>query len=93
MTHIMDDLEGKRYAFTLVEECRADDGGYIPCVAVEGEPGYRPMGGNGPCASPWNWGKDRELAKRLCDEKNERLGLSSVVAWKIVASSMFAKKV
>jgi hypothetical protein len=84
-------LEGKRFAYTIVEESRASNGGYIPCIAVENEPGYSPMTGQGAGAAPWNWGKDRALAQRLCDERNERMGISKEDAFRIVGSSMFAK--
>jgi hypothetical protein len=88
----MIDLNGKRFAYTIVEESRDTDGGYIPCVAVENEQGYSPMSGNGPHAAPWNWGKDRKLANQICEKKNQELGLSIKDAFKIVCSSMFPKK-
>jgi len=86
------DLYNKRYAFTLVEEQRTDSGGYIPCIAIENELGYYPMSGNGECSAPWDWGKDRGLAQSLCDERNEKLGLSRLDAFKIITSSMFVKQ-
>jgi hypothetical protein len=88
----MIDLTGKHYAFTLVEEQRASDGGYIPCVAIENEYGYYPMTGDeGEYASPWNWGTDREIAQKLCDDKNKEMGLSQEDALKIIGSSMFPR--
>jgi len=84
----MIDLTNKRYAFTLVEEQRAQSGGYIPCIAIEGETGYYPMSGQGEFAAPWDWGKDRELAQKLCDERNEKMGLSKKEAWELIAGTM-----
>jgi hypothetical protein len=89
----MMDLTGKHYAFTIVEEMKASDGGYIPCIAVEDAPGYRPMKGVGRFSSPWNWGQDREQAQKLCDHKNAELGLSKEDALRIIGSSMFPKGV
>lgn len=82
------DIVGKRYAFLLVEDQKDTDGGYIPCIAVENEPGYYPMTGQGVGASPWNWGVDKEIAQQLCDEKNSRLGLDKEDSYRIIASSM-----
>ena len=86
----MVDLTGKHYAFTLVEEQRTSDGGYIPCIAIEDAPGYHPMTGQGRYASPWDWGT-RETAQKLCDDKNKEIGLSPEDAFRIVGSSMFPK--
>lgn len=59
---------------------RAEDGGYIPCIAVEGESGYY--------KTDWNWGSDLELAESFCDERNEVLGINRKDAWAIVLGTM-----
>lgn len=67
------------------------DGGYVPVMITEGEPGYSPMRGIGPLAAPWYWGHDLAVAKRIADEANAELGLSHEQALKIVLSSMAAQ--
>jgi hypothetical protein len=81
-------LANKRFALTIVADEQDENGEFIPCVAIEGEKGYRPLRGNGPCATPWHWGKDYNKAMALCDDYNEKLGLTRVEAWKIVGSTM-----
>ena len=66
----------KRMAMIIVSESRAEDGGYIPVIVKEGEGGFFPMTGKGKCASPWNWGTDREIAQQCADDYNEKLGLT-----------------
>lgn len=56
------------------------EGNYIPCIAKRGEGGY--------WKTDWVWGKDRELADRLCDERNIRAGFSKKEALEIVLESM-----
>ena len=56
----------KRMVFFINELERAEDGGYIPCIAVEGETGYH--------KTDWNWGDDLALAEQLADERNAVLG-------------------
>ena len=69
--------------YVILETVRADDGGYIPCIAIQGEKGYY--------KTDWNWGNDLQVANKICDEKNLALGFSPKTAYKIVLSSMFAK--
>lgn len=59
---------------------RAEDGGYIPCIAVEGEYGYYP--------TDWNWGTDLELARQIADQKNEVMGFTPKEAFIIVMGTM-----
>lgn len=80
--------EGARYVFFLSSSDYDEKKGYIPCVAVENEPGYCPMGGNGEGAEPWYWGTDRAIAQKLCDKRNERMGYDKKTALTILASSM-----
>ena len=63
-------------------------GGYVPSAVFEDESGHYPMLGNGPCASPWVWGKTYQEAEEVCKKANERLGLSETEVAVIVASSM-----
>lgn len=58
----------KRMVYFINELERAEDGGYIPCIAVEGEQGYY--------KTDWNWGDDLSLANQLADEKNAALGFT-----------------
>ena len=82
-------LEGKRFAYTIVVESTDKDGNYIPCVAIEGERGYRPLSGRGRCSAPWTWGKDYNKANEIADDLNKKMGLSKMEALKIVGSTMF----
>lgn len=52
----MVDLSNKRYAYTIVMDSVDEDGNFIPVIAVENEPGYYPMTGQGEHADPWRWG-------------------------------------
>jgi hypothetical protein len=65
-----------------------DENGWIPSVVTEGEPGHAPLKGNGPCASPWYWGKTLEAAQATAERENARLGLSRDEALAIVLSSL-----
>lgn len=56
------------------------DGGYIPCIAIEDEPGYY--------KTNWNWGESLEIAEECARQKNLALGISEKEAFKIVLSSM-----
>lgn len=82
------DLEGKRYAFTIVVEETDKRGNYVPCIAIENERGYYPLSGRGVGSSPWTWGSDYNKACEMADHFNEKLGLSKREAFKIVDSSM-----
>ena len=66
--------------YMILETVRADDGGYIPCIAVEGVSGYY--------KTDWNWGTDLELAKKCCNDKNEKLGFSPKEAYLIQCTTM-----
>lgn len=71
-----------------VDETMATEGGFIPALVTEDEPGYAPMSGNGDFASPWVWGPTIQDAKRQCDDYNEKLGITRSDAAEIVLSSM-----
>jgi hypothetical protein len=61
---------------------------YIPCLAVEGEPGYYPMRGSGEGSTPWYWGTTYEECQKTCDEYNEEhFGISPREAAVIVAGT------
>ena len=78
----------KKFCYIIVPD-QKDEHGYIPSAVFEGEPGHRPMMGQGDCAAPWYWGKDIETAQRICDEQNAKMGLSKDDVSKITAA-MFA---
>lgn len=59
-----------------VDQTMATTGGYIPALIVEGQPGYTPMSGNGPLASPWVWGPTLAQARQQAADANARLGLT-----------------
>ena len=69
--------------YVILETVRDSDRGYIPCIAVEGEHGYH--------KTDWNWGSDLDIANKICDEKNEKLGYSPKEAFAIVLNTMRIK--
>ena len=73
----------KRMAY-FVSRVERDERGWIPCIAVEGEPGFH--------KTDWRWDCDFETAQKIADERNLKLGLGSRRdADVIVASSMRAQ--
>ena len=82
-------LERGRWCYVIVEQFREAEG-YVPAIAVEGDPGLYPMLGNGECASPWYWGKTREEAQAIADATNARMGISVERATEITDSSIRA---
>ena len=69
-----------------------DEGGYVPALVTEGEPGYGLMAGNrAKFQSPWYWGRDREQAVEIAEQENARMGISGDDAAEIIASSLAAQ--
>jgi hypothetical protein len=71
---------GRRMAYLILEGVRAKDGGYVPCMAREGEKGYY--------LTNWNYGLDKIIAEKCIDNLNRRMGLSEEDVTTIVLSSM-----
>jgi hypothetical protein len=76
-------LEGKRYCY-YVPAIPNENGEFTVAIVIEKEAGYY--------LTDWEWGKDRKLAEEVCQQKNERLGISEDEALVIVLSSMYAPK-
>lgn len=72
---------GPKKVYFIMETERAKDGGYIPCIAVEGEKGFY--------RTDWNWGDDKEQARKWCDERNEIMGITPREAAIIQFRTMF----
>lgn len=70
-----------RSVYFIMDAVRAEDGGYIPCIAIEGEKGYY--------KTDWNWGPDKEQAQAWADERNEILGIDRREATRIQSRTMF----
>ena len=70
----------ERRVYFINELVRDADGGYIPCIAVEGEQGYY--------RTDWNWGSDLALANQIADEKNAAMGFTPREAMLIVIGTM-----
>jgi len=51
------------------------------------------MKGNGSCAEPWYWGDTYKKACEVCEQENEKRGISRKEAAIIVMSSMGAGNV
>lgn len=69
--------------------------GWRVSIVVEGEDGHRPTGVwpyNPRSPLPWFWGEGLPYleALKLCDEHNERMGISAIDAAAIVGRSMRA---
>ena len=77
-------MKTERSVYFINQLVRADDGGYIPCIAVENEPGFY--------KTDWNWGSDLDLAWQYADEKNKAMGYTPEEVCRIVFSSMFPQK-
>ena len=73
-----------RMAYFIQQNIKDKYDKYIPCIAVENEPGYNLTG--------WTWGADLDKAEAIADEKNEALGLTKDEAMKIVLSTMAPRK-
>ena len=70
-----------------------DEGGFVPALITEGEPGYDLMAGNRErFQSPWYWGKTREQAAGIAAAENTRKGLTEQDVAEIVASSLAAQQ-
>lgn len=80
----------KRYAYHIVDASRAEDGGYIPVISFQDEPGYYPMGGKGEYSIAWNWSKDLDTAQELAKKYNEKIGVDANEAQEIIDSSIAA---
>ena len=76
----MDLGSNQRMVYFIQETVRTSEGGYIPCIAKEGETGYYP--------TDWDWGTDLELAEQCAKKKNERMGISEDEAFKIILGTM-----
>jgi hypothetical protein len=69
------------------------EGGYIPALVTENEPGYQLMSGATPDTAPWVWGPDLATAEATAERENQRRWkLDKLDALKIVASSMGASR-
>jgi hypothetical protein len=73
-----------RMAYFIQQNIKDKYDKYIPCIAVENEPGYN--------LTDWAWGADLDKAEAIADEKNEALGLTKDEAMKIVLSTMRSKR-
>lgn len=62
--------------------------GWIPSVVFEGQAGHYPMVGRDALSQPWYWGEDLDVARSICREQNDKLGLSPEEVDRIVASSI-----
>jgi len=76
----MDNASSNDLVVFVMETAVDEDGQIIPCIAKRGETGY--------WKTDWRWGKDWELARRLCDERNERAGFTEREVLQIRAESM-----
>ena len=73
----------QKAVYFIQETVKTPEGGYIPCIAIEGESGYY--------LTDWDWGTDLELAEECAKKKNERLGIDDQTAQKIILGTMFPR--
>ena len=69
-----------KFAYFVIQTETDEEGNFIPCIVVEGEIGYH--------KTDWQWGKNWNLANKICDEMNEKIGISKKDAILIQLSSM-----
>lgn len=62
--------------------------GYTPSKVYENVAGFYPLMGNGECSEPWVWGKTLEQAQKICDQRNESIGVSVEERKRIVSASL-----
>lgn len=90
----LDELFAKRrFCYFIPAEGYIEGHGWRPSVVFEGEPGHYPTGtwpyeGKPGQSCPYFWGHDYDKAVRICDQQNERMGISKALALEIVTSSM-----
>ncbi len=75
------------YLINEAQDPKVHDG-YVPSVVFEGEPGHRPMTGQGEGCRPWIWGQDLSAAQMICAAQNKEMGLSTRDVEEIIDSSM-----
>jgi len=73
-------MQNKRIAFFVLERQRNDKGEFQALIAVEGKKGYY--------TTDWFWGTDFATAEAVADARNDRMGISIIEAFKIIASTM-----
>ena len=66
-----------RFCYCVLDECKSDDGQYIPVVIFEGEKGYRPLTEQDDDDSPVRWGHDYHEAMKTAMKMNKEMGLTS----------------
>ena len=64
----------------FVQRTVMEVGEYVVCIAEEGTKGYT--------KTDWLWGDNFEFASKLCDEENEKRGISKKDALKIQCATM-----
>jgi len=74
----------KRYAVVIIDTEKDSHGEYIPCIVKEGKSGYYP--------TTWKWGTDIDVAKKLADDYNEKLGISKEDAMQLTLKSMRVRR-
>lgn len=62
-------MSRKCYTIPITQD-PALHGGFVPSLIIEGEPGHRPMTGQGKHAMPWVWGETLEQAEATCAAYN-----------------------
>lgn len=99
----MSNTSEPRRIMTSLHICDIIDGvkHFIPCMVVENEAGYKPMGKphNGMMGErtfldpqPYYWGNTNEECQAVCDDYNKRVyGIDRKEALEIIASSMRAQ--
>jgi hypothetical protein len=68
-------LAGMRRMF-IVDQTMAVEGGFTPCLVIEGDSYRYPMMGNHELARPWVWGPTIEMAKSQARAANKDMGLT-----------------
>ncbi len=75
-----DALMHRRRAYFINPAVKTERGAFIPCIAVEDEPGYY--------ETKWEWDTTLKKAQELAQRINDRLGITAEDAERIVLSTM-----
>lgn len=81
-----------RQCFYILDALKTE-GGYVPALVTENEPGYAPMSGDpDKLQTPWVWGPTKGMPSGQAADRNAQMGLSPDDVARIVASSMGASR-
>lgn len=73
-----------------VDETMPIDGGFVPSMVTECQPGHTPLTGAAAGGRPWVWGPTIDLARKTAEDTNNNRGIDPDTAREVVISSFRA---